>query len=179
MARQRQLLLDREDAFYVSAGHHGSHLRRVPPGIRTCAGHPERGALATTLQTRGGHAVTSADPGLDTVGLQRRYELRSACGGVQRLERPLRRRAPVSPTTTATRPTTSPWRRFGEAPATKDQRPSAKASANHPAQPRIWLDVDGREACRELQKRAGQRRVPVASHRKSHDDAALLGRLGH
>ena len=50
----------------------------------------------------------------------------------------------------------------------QDRQLSAKLSDNHPAQPRIWTDVSGRETYRELQKRAGQRPTRVASHRRGH-----------
>ena len=48
----------------------------------------------------------------------------------------------------------------------KDQQLSAEASDNHAVRRRMWTDADGRRTHDELQKRAVQRPVYIASHRR-------------
>lgn len=48
----------------------------------------------------------------------------------------------------------------------EDRQLSTQVGANHPAQQRIWTDVDGRGKCPKLQKPAGQNLAYVASGRR-------------
>ena len=52
---KRHVALDREDARNVSAGRCGSHLCRIPPGIRTCAALRTRRARESTQHAHDGH----------------------------------------------------------------------------------------------------------------------------